>query len=207
MKNNKITIGLLLILTFVISSCNSSDKKEVSESVIVKSSKNIAVEKKTEIKLTPFTKEELEGIFPKMLGTMTRKEVSSYKWRSTLHAKALYVSSDNRPKSSRIEITDLSYLNKDKNEIRLYGQVSEGLFFDIDETTSVRHTRSKIVNNSPAVVEESSEEMFGEKYKNSKIETLLDSRLHIRMDGTRLTIANLEELIAELNFDLLKIQD
>jgi len=207
MKNYKVIVVSMLMIVFMISSCNVSTKKEESESAIVASTKNIETTKKTKIELIPFTKEELEGIFPKTLGTMTRKEVSSYKWGKTLHAKALYISSDNRPKSSRIEVTDLSYLNKDNTEIRLYGQVSEGLFFDIEETTSVRFTKSKTVNGSPAVIEESSEEMTGEKFKNSKIETLLDSRLHVKMDGTRLTIVDLEGLIGELNFELLKKQN
>jgi hypothetical protein len=204
MRNNRITVGVVLIIVLIISSCNSSSKKEQSELEIVESTKNLETVEKTKIKLTPYTKKELEAIFPKTLGSMARKEVSSYMWGKTLHAKALYVSSDNRPKSSRIEITDLSYLNKDKSEIRLYGQVNEGLFFDIEETTSDRFTRSKKINESPAVVEETSMEMFDEKYKDSKIETLLDSRLHMKIDGTRLTVENLEGLIGELNFELLK---
>ncbi len=204
MKNNKITVGLLLILTFIISSCNSSDKKEVSESVTVKSSKNIAVEKNSEIKLTPFTKEELEGVFPMTLNDLHRKEVSSYEWGKAWHAEALYMSSDNKPKSLKMVVNDLSYLNRDKAKIQLYGRVNQGLFHDIDEKVSNRFTRSKKVNGSPAVIEENSMEMFGEKYKHSKLETLLDNRLHIDMDGTRLTEMKLEELIGKLNLELLK---
>jgi len=205
MRNNlEVTLAVIMI-SFMISSCDSSNTSTDSLKSKPSNSASQAQPAKAvaNSKVTMFTKAQLESVLPKKLANMNRTKMSVFERQNALQAKTLYMSKDAKPKILKITLFDLSKLEGDKAQIQIYGQVNKGIFHQIDEKNSARFTRSVKISGYPAVIEESSMEMFGEKYKDSKLAILFDHRLYVEMEGGRLTVKELESLIKEFNLKLL----
>jgi len=205
MRNNLEMTLVVMMISFIVSSCDSSNTSSPNAGSAKTKTLNTTtsddVVANSEVAL--FTKAQLESVLPKKLTNLKRTKMSVFERQNTLQAKSLYMSNDAKPKSLKINLFDLSKFKGDKTQIQIYGQINEGIFHTIDEKKSDRFTKSVKIAGYPAVIEETSMEMFGEKYKNSKLAILFDQRLYAEMEGGRLTVKELESLIKEFNLKLL----
>ena len=206
MKNNLAVTLIIMMISFIVSSCDSSNtsssnttssKSEASNSIqsdkIAQSSEAIT-----------FTKPQLESVLPKKLGKMKRIKMSVKGKQDVLQAKSLYLSKGANAKRVKINLFDLSKFKGDKTKIQTYAQLNAGIFVQIDKKMSDRFIRSEKIEGYPAVIEETSIDLSGEKYKDSKLAILFDHRLYVEMEGNRMSAKELQGFIGSLNLKLLR---
>jgi len=193
------------MICLAVISCDSSNTGLSNTSSSKSEASNSTQPDKTSLnsKVILYTKTQLESVLPKRLGVLKRSKMSVIERPNGLQAKSLYLSNDAKPKSIKINLFDLSKFKGDKSQIQIYGQINSGIFNQIDEKKSDRFTRSEKISGYPAVIEETSVEMFGEEYKDSKLAILFDHRLYVEMEGSRLTVKELQSVVRYLNLKLL----